>query len=177
MNQVTAPAPPPIATMRRPPSHAFRPVKRLSAAPTPKSATPAIAAASVTAPASGSPRQERRERQGGARGEREEREDRGAPGRAEVVRVQPEFLAGERVERRVVVLHEFARDAPRLLEVHAARGVDEREFLGFFLRVLVELVALEPDLVLEHLALRAHRDVLARRHRQRAREQARDAGW
>ena len=42
MNQVTTPAPPPIATMRSPPSQALRPVKRLSAAPTPNSAMPAI---------------------------------------------------------------------------------------------------------------------------------------
>jgi len=57
MNQVTMPAPPPIATMRNPPSHALRPVKRLSAAPTPNSAMPAITAATVTARPSGRPRE------------------------------------------------------------------------------------------------------------------------
>ena len=39
--------------------------------------------------------------------------------------------------------------------------------------ILGELVALGADLVLEHLALRADRDVFAGRHRERARQQAR----
>ena len=111
MNQVTTPAPPPIATMRNPPSHALRPVKRLSAAPTPNSAMLAITAATVTARAERQAEEERQQRQDRSRREGEEREDRRAPRRAEVVRVQAQLLARERVERRVVVLDEVARDA------------------------------------------------------------------
>ena len=161
--------------MRRPPASALRPVNRLNAAPTPNSAMPAVIAAIVTDSLQRQSEQERHQRDDRAERERQERIDRGAPRRAEVVRVEAQLLARERVERVRLVLHQFAAHAARLFELHAARLVDQREFFGFFFRVFVQLVALEPDLVLEHLALRAHRHVFARGHRERAGEQSRDA--
>ena len=46
--------------------------------------------------------------------------------------------------------------------------VDQRQLLRFRLRILLQLVALEADLVLEELALRAHGHVFAGGHRERA---------
>ena len=109
MHQVAPPAAPPISTMRSPPRNALRPVKRLSAAPTPNSA---MAARSPRAMAgcSARPSKERHQRHDRTERERDERRDRRADGRTEIVGVQAELLARERIERRRFVLHEFAAD-------------------------------------------------------------------
>ncbi len=174
MNQVTMPAPPPIATMRSPPTPRVAAREQAQCRADAKQRDARDHGRDHHCALQWQPDEERNQRQDRACGEREEREDRSAPRRTEVVRVQAELLARKSVERRVVVLHEVARDAPRLVDIHAARVVDQRELLGLFFGILVEFGALEPDLVLEHLALRAHRDVLAGRHRQRARQQSRD---
>ena len=65
----------------------------------------------------------------------------------------------------------------RLGLVHAASPVDERELVGVDVEVDERLTCRRVGGgCLEQLALRSHRHVLARTHRERAREQARDAG-
>src|SRR2546422_5345676 len=74
---VTAPAPPPIASMRRPSRTALRPVKRLIIEPTPNKATAVIATAAMRAP---SPRANRNGASGtSAPTPNEKKEDSAAP--------------------------------------------------------------------------------------------------
>ena len=96
--------------------------------------------------------------------------------RTEIVRIQAEFFPRQYVERAFRIAHERVCEGAGLFDRQAARGVDEREFLGFRFRIFLKFVRFQSDLVLEHLALRAHRNEIPRRHGQRAGEQAGHAG-
>ena len=77
---------------------------------------------------------------------------------------EPEFLAGQHVERLLGVRQQRAGHRPRFVHAEAAGVVDQRQFLGFFLGVLLEFFLLEGDLVFVHFALRAHRNVFTGSH-------------
>ena len=109
--------------------------------------------------------------------EEEERGVRGLPGgTAEVVRIDPEFLAGEGVEGAGFRVDDLARHRTGGFGVDALGLVDEREFLLLSLRGELELGFLDVELVLGELSRALYREPLAERHRKGSREKARDAG-
>ena len=59
-------------------------------------------------------------------------------------------------------------DAPRFFRLEAVRGEQFGQVGLLLLGVLLDMLPLEGKLVLEHLALGPHRDVLAGSHRERA---------
>ena len=78
-----------------------------------------------------------------------ERARRGAERRAQLVEVEAKLLARERVERVLRDRRPCAcASASGLAFRQALGGVDQRELLRFGLRILLQLVALERDLVL-----------------------------
>ena len=161
--------------MRAPEYSALRPVNSESRAPTPNSAT------AVTPIAIGSacgPGANRNGASGSSAPAANDRNDEiAAPQRrAELVRIEPQLLARERVERVLGIGDDPCASRVGFAWRQALRRVDQRQLLRLGLGILLELVALEADLVLEELALRAHRNVFARGHRERARAQAGDAG-
>jgi hypothetical protein len=87
-----------------------------------------------------------------------------------------EFLAGEYLERLFRPGDERAGHLARLVDIHAARSVDQREFFSFLFGVLLEFFLLEGDLVLVHVALRTHRDVFPGSHGEGAGQQPGNAG-
>ena len=128
MSHVTRPAPQPISTMRRPPRNALaageQTQRRADTEQRRVAATRGRRDHGLADPAA---HEERQQRHGGAERECHEREHRGAERRAEVVGVEPELLARERIERGHRVLDELATDVARLLEIACrARGRSAR---------------------------------------------------
>ena len=160
-----------MRSMRRPPRAALRPVNRLIAAPIANSATAVAASEPSRAWRPRASRKGRRGTSAPSENDDERRAGRG-PRRAEVSRVERQLLSRQRVERVGGVLDDARRHPGRVVVRQATRLVDGGQLRRLGLGVGLQLVALGGDLVLEHLALRAHRNVLARRHRERARQQA-----
>ena len=162
--------------MRTPDSSAPRPVNSDSVAPTANSA-------SAVSDRGDRQRVERRRRRrtaasgiAGADGERKKRRHRRSPGRAELVGVEAELLARERVERVLGVGDQPLGESARLAGGRPFARVDQRKLLRLGVGILGQLLALEPDLVFEQFALRAHRNEFAGGHRECAGGQAGDAG-
>ena len=101
---------------------------------------------------------------------------RRAERRAELVGIEAELLARQRVERVLGSARSAVGELGGLPLRQAFGRVDQRQLLRLRLRVLLQLVALQRDLVLVQLALRAHRNVFAGRHRERAGRKSGDAG-
>ena len=78
----------------------------------------------------GSSQQKRNERQARADGEGDEGRDRRADRRAEIVGVEAELLAGQRIERLVRIGDQLLGDVAGLVQRDAAGGIDQRELLG-----------------------------------------------
>ena len=87
---------------------------------------------------------------------------------------QSQLVARVRAER--VLRHEPACDRPRKLRLQAAPHIDPRELVLLGLRLGGELALLACDIRLLGVGLRADRHVFAGGHRQRARDEASDAG-
>ena len=96
--------------------------------------------------------------------------------RAELVGVEAELLANERVERGHGVPEDAVGDPRRLLGGEALRSVGGGQLGLLLLGHRLHLGPLERDLPLEELALALHRDVLAGGHAERAGEQSGDPG-
>src|SRR5262245_13272485 len=107
--------------------------------------------------------------------EGEERARGGAPRRAELVRIEAELLAHERVKGVLGVADHARGDRLRFGFGEALAPVDRGELLALLIGHRLELRPLQRDLALEQLPLRLHRDVLAGAHRERSGEQAGDA--
>jgi hypothetical protein len=95
------------------------------------------------------------ERQRGAGAKGDERARGGADGRAELAGLSPSSSRARVSSAVLGIGDELLARARRFLLRQALGGVDQRELLRLGLRILLELVALERDLVLEELALRA----------------------
>ena len=174
---VTAPASPPSSSMRAPECHALRPVKSESVAPMANSATQ-VTPTDVDERAVAGGGEEGDQRQRGARRERRRTSSRprpaGEPSSAGLRPSSSRASVSSACSGSATIC--FASlVASRLRQ--SLGGVDERELLRFRLGILLQLVALEADLVLEELALRAHRHVFARGHRERAGGESRDARY
>src|SRR5690349_3387253 len=103
--------------------------------------------------AAGEPWQERHER---ACRECTERARGGTKRRSELARIESKLLARQRVEGVFRIGHEPLREPIRLLCGQSFCRIDQRELLRLGFRILLQLVALERDLVLIELALRLH---------------------
>ena len=100
----------------------------------------------------------------------------GAERRAELVRIEAELLADERVERPLRILEQPGGDRLSLTLREPLSPIEGGHLGLLLLRHCLELGALEGDLALEQLALGLHRDVLARRHAERASQEPGDPG-
>jgi hypothetical protein len=109
------------------------------------------------------------------RDEGEEGARRGDPGTADGPRIEAHLITEHRVERPVGRREERGDHGVSLVRGEPAVPVDAFEDSALPGLVLSELPLLEQVLRLEQLVLRADRDVLADRHREGARQQARDA--
>ncbi len=165
---------PPTTSKRAPLRRAPRPVKRLIAQPTPNSAA---AVRSTDAPSAPRPALMTNGASGTAAPTANDTNDEAAAAIGE-----PSDAGSSPSSSRASVSSASSGFAMRwlggpvgVLLRQPARLVDERQLRRLLLGILGELVALGADLVLEHLALRADRDVLAGRHRERPRQQARHA--
>ena len=76
-------------------------------------------------------------------------------------------------QRDAAVGDDARRERLRLRAAQPLGAIDQRQLAPLLLRVGLQLFLLQRDLPLEQLALRHHRDELARAHRERAREQTR----
>ncbi len=95
---------------------------------------------------------------------------------AELVRVEAELLARQRVQGGLGVGHDLGRQRRRRLAIDALRPVDELELLLLLLGLVAQLGGLHGDLALEEVALAGDADVLAGRHAERAGQQAGESG-
>ena len=152
---MTAPAAAPISSDRTPPRNAPRPENRLVAQPTPNSATP-VSAIAVASARAATREHERRQRHRRADRERANENTAAPHRRAELARIQAQLLARQRVQRVVRVGDDARRHRDPRRPCRAARLVDQRQLGGLLVGYFGQLVALGADLVLEHLALRAH---------------------
>ena len=119
--------------------------------------------------------QEREQRDDGARDEGDEGAQRGGPGTADGPGIEADLVAEHRIERALGRREERGHDGAGLVGREPAIPVDALEDGALPSLVLPQLALLEAVLRLEQLVLRTDRDVLADRHREGAREQARDA--
>jgi hypothetical protein len=94
------------------------------------------------------------------------------PGKA--LLVEAELVAGVRAER--VATRQHFRDLARELRVESSLLIDPAQLPQLALRVGAQLALLHPQVGVLGVALRAHRHVLAGRHRHRTRDPARDSG-
>ena len=90
--------------------------------------------------------------------------------------LQSELFACVDLERDLRVAHDRLGDATCVGLLDAAKPVDGRELSGLVLRVALQLATLDLQLALQEFRLRGHRDVLPRRHREGAGDQARQPG-
>src|SRR5262249_22725525 len=112
----------------------------------------------------GRPGKQREGKDGRQRAGREEDGARGRrfpPGAPELLGVDAELLARERLERGSLVGHDLLRERRRVVPREAFRLVDERQLLLFLLRDLLELGLLDLDLPLVQLARALDRDPFA----------------
>ena len=126
--KVTAPASPPSASIRNPERSAPRPVNSDKQRADREERDRGDADRDRQRARAGH-RHERRERQQRADGERQERRDRRAPRRAQLVGIEPELLARQRVERVLGVGDDLRGELRRFLRPQSLRRVDERELL------------------------------------------------
>ncbi len=150
-------------------------VSRLTPSPTAKRARPdaAMLAAKAAVPA------KMRNGSSGTKapeGERTQRSQAGRHRRAHRLGREPDLLANEGVDRPLRVIHDSLHHEIRLGARETLGLVDLAQDVSFLIGRVVELVALQLDLVVEQLALRSDGDVLTDRHREAARQQTGHAG-
>ena len=174
--KVTAATTAPMSAMRSPARPAWRPVKIEVAAPTANSAS--------TESDRGDDRrrgaaaeQERDHRERGAERERERTTRPPRPTATRACRGSSPSSSRASVSSATSLRFMMLSTSARAAVGRDALGpVDHLELLALLLRERAQLLLLDAQLVLVELALRADRDPLARRHRERAGDEPGDAG-
>ena len=171
--KVTIAAAAPIATWRSPEKTRLRPVSRLTSAPSTKRATRLSAEADEEHQVAAA-EQVRDDRDDRPDAEGEERPAGGRPRRAHPVLVEAQLLADQGLEGDLGILEDVLREATGVRLREPLGAVDRDELLELLLGDGRQLGALQGDLALQHLHLRADRDVLPGGHREGAGEEPRD---